>query len=86
MNRLTLLVSIMSTLYILPGLVNAQDSTHDPLFSSKVAKSGCCKVRKSSQRPWAKTDMSFGQCEDANSSEGDNIYKNLGLYWWDRSC
>lgn len=86
MNRLTLLASIMAMLYVFPGLVSAKDLTHAPLFSIKVAKSGCCKVRKSSQHPWAKTNKSFGQCEDFNSSEGDKIYKNTGQYWWDRSC
>ena len=57
MNRLTLLLSIMTTLTIIPGLVSAQILTSDPLFSIEIAKSGCCKARKSPQHPWAKTNM-----------------------------
>ncbi len=85
MKHLSFLVSIMVTLYTLPGIAVAQNENNEPSFSLLVAKAGCCKVRKSSQHPWAKTSMSFEQCK-AKKAKGDEIYQSTGKYWWDRSC
>ena len=79
-------ISILIMLSVSSGLAIAQAEKNDALFSQMVAKSGCCKVRKSPQHPWAKTGQSFDQCENINSGDGDKIYKSSGLYWWDRSC
>ena len=86
MKHLSFLVSIMVTLYTLPGMAVAQNENNETSFSLLVAKAGCCKVRKTDNHPWVKTSISFEQCEDANNAEGDNIYKSTGKYWWDRSC
>ena len=86
MKHLSFLVSIMATVYTLPGIAGAQNENNETSYSILVAKSGCCKVRKSSKHPWAKTSRSFQQCEDANKADGDGIYKSSGLTWWDRSC
>ena len=86
MKHLSFLVSIMAALYTLPGAAVAQNENNDTSFSLLVAKSGCCKFRKSHQHPWTKTSKSFEQCEADNNAEGDNIYKREGRYWWDRAC
>lgn len=86
MKHLSFLVSIMMTLYAIPGVAVAQNEYNETSFSLLVAKAGCCRVRNTSQHPWAKTSMSYEQCEDANDADGDNIYQSTGLTWWDRSC
>ena len=86
MKCLSFLVPILLALYSLPGAAVAQNETNDTSFSLLIAKSGCCKVRKSLQHPWAKTSKSFEQCEADNKADGDNIYRSEGLYWWDRAC
>lgn len=86
MKQLSLLVSMMFTVYVLPGLAYAQEENYDSTFSIMVAKSGCCKVRKSPQHPWSKIHNNFVRCEKDNNDDGDNVYQSTGLYWWDRSC
>lgn len=86
MKYLSLLVSIMVTIYAMPAVAADQNETNGTSFSLMVAKSGCCKTRKSPQHPWAKIHNNFDQCEAANNADGDNIYQSTGLYWWDRSC
>ena len=86
MKHLSFLVSIMAILYTFPGIAVAQNEYNETSFSLLVAKAGCCKVRKTSQHPWAKTSMSFEKCKAAKGADGDNIYKSTGKYWWDRSC
>ena len=58
----------------------------DGLFTEEVAKSGCCKARKSDKHPWIRNGMGYQQCEDINKSDGDPLFKKSGKYWWDRSC
>jgi len=86
MKHFSLVVSIMTALYVFPSLSIAHNENNDTLFPLTVAKSGCCKVRKSAQHPWVKTSMSYDQCKNANNDDGDKIYKSKGLNWWDRSC
>ena len=86
MKHLSFLVSIMATLYTLPGIAVAQNENNETSFSLLVAKAGCCKVRKSSKHPWAKTSISFEQCKAANDADKDGIYQSTGKYWLDRSC
>ena len=86
MKHLSFLVSIMVTLYTFPGIAVAQNENNETSFSLLVAKSGCCKVRKTEKHPWAKTSMSFEQCRAAKGADGDKIYQSTGLTWWDRSC
>jgi hypothetical protein len=86
MKRFSLLVSILTTLTVFPGLALAQNDEIKALFTQQIAQSGCCKARQSSQNPWAKTGKSFSQCESSNKDDGDSIYKNSGRFWWDRSC
>jgi hypothetical protein len=88
MKHLSFLVSIMVTLYTLPGIAVAQNENNETSFSLLVARSGCCKARRTIEHPWARTSMSYEQCEAANANDpdGDNIYQSTGLTWWDRSC
>ena len=87
MKHLSFLVSIMVTLYTFPGIAVAQNENNETSFSLLVARSGCCKARRTIEHPWARTSMSFEQCEAANNAEdGDGIYQSTGRYWWDRSC
>lgn len=86
MKHFPLVVSIVTALVVLPSLSIAQHENNNAQFSQMVAKSGCCKVRKSAKHPWVITDISFDQCKNENNNDGDKIYKNSGLYWWDRSC
>lgn len=86
MKHSSLLVSVFTALAVLSGSSIAQSDNDNALFSLKLAKSGCCKARKSAKHPWVKTSKSFEDCENANGGEGDDIYKSNGSYWWDRSC
>ena len=86
MKRFSSLISILATLYFSSVSATTQNEDIKALFALQVAKSGCCKVRQSSQHPWAKTGVSFAQCENNNNDDGDSIYNNSGSYWWDRSC
>lgn len=87
MKHLSLLVSIMLAVCAMPAAAADQkEENNDPSLSLMVAKSGCCKERRSPQHPWAKIHSDFAQCETGNNNDGDNIYQSTGLYWWDRSC
>ena len=86
MKRFSLLISILTTLTIIPGFAIAQNNDIKALFTQQVAQSGCCKVRQSAQHPWSKTGKSFSQCKKINKSDGDSIYNSSGKIWWDRSC
>ncbi len=86
MKHSSLLVLIVTALFIFSGTSIAQTDRDNALFSIKVAKSGCCKARKSAKHPWVKVNKGFEKCKKSNSDDGDKIYKSKGLYWWDRSC
>ncbi|MCP4075342.1 MAG: hypothetical protein GY744_04070 [Gammaproteobacteria bacterium] len=87
MKHSTLFVSIIFTVFLFPGLTSAEGEYNKTSFTLKVAKSGCCKSRNSSQYPWEKIHNNFDRCKAANDSQdGDGIYQNMGSIWWDRSC
>lgn len=86
MKRLSLFVSILTTLIVFPGPGSAQTDDIRSLFFEQVAQSGCCKVRKSAQHPWSKTGRNLSQCEAMNQSDGDSVYNSSGKIWWDRAC
>ena len=86
MKRFAFFVSISIALVVVPGPQAAQNDEIRSLFTQQIAKSGCCKVRKSPQHPWSKTGRSFSQCEKINQRDEDSVYKSKGKIWWDRSC
>ncbi len=50
------------------------------------ALSGCCKQRDSYKDNWHRNGQNFIECQAANQQDGDNIFEEAGLIWWDRSC
>jgi hypothetical protein len=51
------------------------------------AVSGCCKERNSYDAGWRPNGMNFKQCETHNQSrDGDNVFRQRGLVWWDAQC
>jgi len=52
-----------------------------------VALSGCCKERGSYSSPWGRNGAGFEGCEQQNrQKDGDNVYDERGLVWWDARC
>jgi hypothetical protein len=53
-----------------------------------AAPRGCCKQRATIKHPWRNNGMNFPQCQDLNQrlDNGDNIYIENGIVWWDRAC
>lgn len=86
MKPLSSLAAVAVMLCVFTASSAAQEVADNQLFMQQVAKAGCCKVRKSSGHPWAKTSKEFGQCKKMNKKDDDKIYKNRGRVWWDRSC
>jgi hypothetical protein len=55
----------------------------NPLF----AQSGCCKIRSSVTAQWSKAlDRTFPACRQLNAKDGDDVFAESGLVWWDRQC
>lgn len=52
------------------------------------AQSGCCKTRGAPSGPWKKAlDLTFEKCRQLNEQrDGDDLFAESGLVWWDRDC
>jgi hypothetical protein len=58
-----------------------------PGDSQLLAVSGCCKQRASYGAPWYPNRKNFRDCENLNrNSDGDNVFDQRGLVWWDANC
>lgn len=86
MKYVSLPICLVFAAVFLPASSGAQYTAATDLFSQQVAQSGCCKARQSDKHPWVRNGMGYQQCEDINQSDGDQIFKKSGKYWWDRSC
>jgi hypothetical protein len=49
-----------------------------------TAMAGRCKERNSSKDAWQQNDLKFEQCKERNQQrDGDNVFDQQGLVWWD---
>jgi hypothetical protein len=56
-------------------------------YKSQIfAAEGCCKERPSLASAWRPNGMSFRECENLNRKDGDNVFDQRGLVWWDVRC
>jgi len=69
-------LAVLAAIFLVTGF------TVDPLF----AVSGCCKERNSYQARWAKNGKNFAACKRLNKKDGDDVFDESGLYWWDQKC
>ena len=54
--------------------------------SNLFAISGCCKQRESFQKNWYRNGVDFETCRDFNKRDGDDVFNESGLFWWDIGC
>ena len=48
------------------------------------AMDGSCKDRTSNTAPWQPNRLTFEQCKARNQQQdGDNVFDEQGLIWWD---
>lgn len=48
---------------------------------------GCCKQRDVPQGAWHANQLPFSDCQQLNlSKDGDTVFDQQGLVWWDVNC
>ncbi|MFQ5853641.1 MAG: hypothetical protein ACE5JU_24035 [Candidatus Binatia bacterium] len=58
-----------------------------PCTNQLFALSGCCMQRSSYGAQWSPNGLSFMACRQLNqSSDGDNVFDQRGLVWWNVNC
>jgi len=57
-----------------------------PCYNQLFAISGCCKERASYKAGWSNNGATFKQCKDLNRQDGDDVFQQRGLVWWDVRC
>ncbi len=58
-----------------------------PCDNEVFAQSGCCKERDSLDSPWKRQrGVGLSECKRSNESDGDNVFDQSGLVWWDVRC
>ncbi len=78
---------IVLTLALL--LLSAASSPPLRRYQDVCAVAGCCKERESYGASWHKSDLGtdFAKCKERNQSkDGDNVFDERGLVWWDVRC
>jgi hypothetical protein len=79
------LAFIVAGLIIVGFLLSPADQTYGVSFG----KSGCCMKRGCPDDicAWYVVPGSLDHCDELNDRlDGDNVYSNSGLIWWDISC
>lgn len=55
-------------------------------LDTAYAVAGCCKTRPSANASWVESHRDLNQCRDQNQGDGDNVFDERGLVWWDVRC
>ena len=63
-------------------------SMSPPCSNPLSAQSGCCKTRTTPNTAWRKAlDLTFPACRQLNEQrDGDDVFAESGLVWWDSQC